>query len=157
MKWNLNVQHIGEKFRKKLWSLRRIKSMGGSIRDMLLVYKVQIRPVTEIACPSWNGALTKENIENLEKLQKLALKIILESKYTSYQNALKILKLTTLKERRDKLCLSFARKTEKNEKYRPWFKKTANTRSNTQFTNNYARTSAYQKSPIPYLVNLLNK
>ena len=74
--------------------------MGGTIDDMLLVYKVQIRPVTETACPSWNHALTIKNIKDLENLQKLALKIILETKYTSYEKALQTLKLTTLKQRK---------------------------------------------------------
>ena len=156
MKWNLHIQTISKTFKNKLWTIRRLKSIGGSLDDMRQVYITQIRPVTETACPAWNSALTQQNIDNLEKLQKLALKLILENKYISYENALKKLKLTTLKERRLKLSVSFSKKTVKNDKYSPWFKRTShNTRQ--RFANSYGRTTAYQKSPLPYLTNLLNQ
>ena len=101
--------------------------------------------------------MTKQNIDDLEKLQKLALKIILQNNYNSYTDALKRVKLPTLKMRRERLCLSFAKKTEKNEKYRPWFQKSKQTTRKNPFKETSYRTKAYETSPIPYLISLLNK
>ena len=163
MKWNKNVEYISGRVRKKLWTLRRTKELGGTSEDLLMIYKLQIRCLTEIACPAWNGALTVKNIKDLERLQKISLRIILGSSYTSYDNSLKILKLQTLTERRKELCASFARKTSANPKFTKWFIKNTrfvkNSRQNRK-VNQYhlpkARTSAYEKSPLFYLANLLN-
>ena len=137
--------------------LRRIKDLGGSIDDLLLVYKLQMRCLTELGCPAWNGALTKKNISDLERLQKIALKIILGNKYSGYQNALEELKLPTLSDRRIKLCTNFVIKTAKNPKFASWFTKTKiKTRTSKTYVEHYARTDVYRKSPIFYLTKLLN-
>ena len=143
--------------------LRRTRQLGGSIDDLLLIYKIQIRCTTELSCPAWNGALTKVNIDKLEKLQKIAIKIILGEKYKSYKHALSVLKLETLYERRKKICISFANKTTKILKYKAWFiKNNVSSRTNTnkykskKYFEVFSRTSAYEKSPLIYLINLLN-
>ena len=142
----------------KIWTLRRTKDLGGSTKDLLNVYMLQMRCLTEQGCPAWNGALTKKNIEDLERLQKVALRIILGSRYPGYEKALELLDLTTLEERRLQLCINFAVKTSKNPKYSAWFTKTSSkTRTSQPYTEYYARTETYKKSPIYYLTGLLNK
>ena len=47
--------------------------------------------------------------------------------YLSYNHALEVLKLKTLSERRDVLCMKFARKAIKSEKYSTWFVPDSNT------------------------------
>ena len=142
---------------KKLWILRRIRNLGGSMEDLLTVYKLQLRCLTEMCCPAWNGSLTQENIRVLERLQKTTLWIILGHEYTDYTSALKKFDLDTLENRRSKLSLSFARKTASNSKYEAWFPKTSvSTRAGKPYTKPYARTSIYQKSPLFYLMDLLN-
>ncbi len=44
------------------------------------------------------------------------LKIILKDKYISYENALNVIKIDSLEERREKLCLKFDKKCLSNEK-----------------------------------------
>ena len=56
--------------------------------------------------------LTKENSNDIERVQKTALKLILKEKYKSYENALEILGLENLEQRREYLCLMFAKSTE---------------------------------------------
>ena len=156
LKWKANTRYIQAKFMKKLWIIRRIKLLGGSIQDLLLVYKVQLRCLTEMCCPAWNGALTQVEIRILERLQKIALKLILDSQYTSYEDALNFLGLDTLEKRRKKLSLKFARKTQANKKYQAWFTKASpSTRSHKEFTEPFARTATYFKSPLFYLIDLL--
>ena len=154
----------------KMWILRRIRELGGSREDLLLVYKLQIRCVTELACPAWNGALTVKDTIKLENIQKCAVRIILGSSFTSYSAALVTLNIMSLKSRRRSLCLSFATKTATNPKYSACFKKIdRNTRSGLKIGNGkekdkkitkyfvpVTRTTRYQKSPLLYLANLLN-
>ena len=91
----------------------------------------------------------------------MAIKVILGKKYTSYKAGLKSLGLDNLDERRGKLCLSFARKSIQNEKARKLFPKnvTAHSmkkRKTKKFKPRITKTKRYQKSAIPYMINLLN-
>ena len=90
---------------KRLWMLRRIRELGGSTGDLLIVYKLQIRCLAELACPVWNGALTKNDADRLERIQKNACRVILGDKYGAYDNALQLLNIPKLSERRVELCV----------------------------------------------------
>ena len=59
----------------------------------------------------WDSGLTKENETDLERTQKTFVKLILEEDFTSYEEALKLLNLTSLKDRRKILNLSFAKRS----------------------------------------------
>ena len=157
LKWEKNVNYIIKKFMKKLWMLRRIKQLGGTVEELLCVYEIQLRCITELACPAWNGALTKKDENRLEKLQKISLKIILGEKFSSYNQVLNTFNLQTLKNRKKSICTNFAIKTSKFPKFNSWFPKNRiKIRNTKQYKEVYARTSTYQKSPLLYLANLLN-
>ena len=71
----------------------------------------------EQSCQVWHSSLTLENITDMERVQKKALKIILQEKYFSYANALEVLGLESLFDRRQSPCLPFAKKcTRSNNK-----------------------------------------
>ena len=55
-------------------------------------------------------AKSKEEKSDLERVQKVASKIVLNSRYTNYIEALENLSIVTLSERRDILSLKFAPK-----------------------------------------------
>ena len=84
--------------------------------NIATVYLSFIRSLCEQSSCVWNSSLTVENEDDLERIQKIAFKIILKDNYINYRNALNILELDTLKERRDQLCLQFAKKCLSNEK-----------------------------------------
>ena len=65
--------------------------------------------------------LTIQNEKDLERVQKVALKIILDTNYKSYDNALNVLELDNLKDRRQHLSLAFARKCLRNPKMKNLF------------------------------------
>ena len=67
-----------------MWMLRRIKELGGTSNDMLLVYILQVRSLAEKECQVWNGSLTIKNSDILERIQKTAFKIILGQNYKTY-------------------------------------------------------------------------
>ena len=104
--------------------------------------------------------LPELNPNGLERVQKSALRIILGDGYKSYTSALKHTGTETLFNRRRKICLKFAKKSLKNDKFGKWFKpntKTTNTRQDQlRFSEVYCRTERYQNSPISYLTKLLN-
>ena len=158
LKWKENVQYIVSRCMKRLWMLRRIRELGGSSDDLLTVYKLQIRCLAELACPVWNGPLTINDSLRLERIQKNAARIILGQKYLIYENALAILKIPKLSDRRTDLCLKFALKASKNNKYSAWFQETIKkTKTSQKYKLPYIRTTAYQKSPLIYLAKLLNE
>jgi len=74
---------------------------------------------------------------------------------------LSALELETLRIRREKLCLSFAKKCLKSQKHSALFPVEPVThnhqlRNVELFTVNYARTEKYRKSAIPYMQRKLN-
>ena len=77
---------------------------------MKKIYILFIRSLLEQSATVWHSSLTQDNSDDLERVQKSAFKIILNQRYKDYSNALKILDMNTLKERREPLCLSFAMK-----------------------------------------------
>ena len=64
----------------------------------------------EKSCVVWHSKLTEENETDLERVQKAAVRIILNKFYENYDDALETINLQKLKERREELCLNFAKK-----------------------------------------------
>ena len=160
MKWSSNTEEMLIKAYKRLWCLRRLKGMGATLEDLVDVYKKQVRSVLELAVPAWNGALTQICRQDIERVQKMALHIMLRDSYGNYKNVLKIVSLESLDERRQKLCLKFAKKAVRHEKHSKWFVpnvRLANTRQEQdRFCPVYANHKRFDDSPISYLTKLLN-
>ena len=93
--------------------LRQIVSFGATIEDALHIYKIYVRSALEFSSSVWHTSLTKENEEDLERIQKSAFRVILGNEYTSYNEALDILQMETLKERRQILFQNFSHKSLK--------------------------------------------
>ena len=121
MKWNENTSQLCQKGYSRLWMLRNLKRLGASESELLDVYIKQCRSILELAAPVWTPGLTSENIIALERVQKAACAIILGRKYKGYKLAVENLGIDTLEQRRLHLCLKFAKKCSKSEKYKSWF------------------------------------
>ena len=128
--------------------------------DLLDLYKKHVRSILEYAAPVWHSSLKGEDRLKLERVQKSALHIILGERYQSYTSALKMTGTKTLFERRRLLCLKFARKSLKSNKFKTWFKPNTNDTATRQvqskFCEVYSRLDRFEKSPISYLTQLLN-
>ena len=90
--------------------LHKLSKFTNNKTDLKKIYILQIRSKLEQSSVVWQSSITKQCENNLERVQKSALKVILGEKYVSYDNALKVLGLQSLKERRAELCLKFAKK-----------------------------------------------
>ena len=140
---------------------RIFKNLGADENDLVDVYIKQIRSILELAVPAWHGAITQHERLQIERVQKCVAHIILGGDYTSYDIALEKLGLEPLEDRRTKLCIKFAKKAEKHEKFKEWFKINNNnskTRQNkTKYCEVISRHTRFHNSPISFLTRLLNE
>ena len=161
LKWSSNTESITTKGYKKLWLLKRLKSLGANVHDVLEVYTKIVRPTLEFAAPVWHAAITQAERDDIERVQKSMTKIVLQENYRGYKDALKALNLESLQQRRAKLCTNFALKTEKSSKFSAWFQPNLKTSITRSKPNKYlpvvARTAKMQTSSVSYLTNILNK
>ena len=84
------------------------------------------------------------------------------NEYKGYRKSLLELDIETLDERRENLCLNFAKRCLKNEKARKMFPMnhkdhTMKTRNNDIFKVQFANTERLQKSALIYMQKLLNE
>ena len=160
LKWTSNTEAITSKGYKKLWMLRRLKTLGANQEDLLNVYTKQIRPTLEFAAPVWHPALTSKEDEDIKRIQKTVAKLIFQEKYRGYQNALESLKLCSLDMRRAILCTNFALKAEKSEKFSHLIhaknKITITQHRPDKYHTVWARKVKLDKSPISFLTKILN-
>ena len=91
--------------------MHKLSKFTNNKQDLKKIYILQIRSKLEQSCVVWHSSITQKCEDNLERVQKSAIRIILGEKYFNYESALKTLKLQSLKERRNALCLKFAQKT----------------------------------------------
>ena len=120
------------------------------------------RSVLEQSAVLWQGGLTEENRHSLERTQKSFVKLILGKKYKTYRQALLLLNLSTLEDRRDTLSIRWAKKCTENEEVAHMFplnkkKHKYNTRKKEKYIVFKANTERMKISPIIYMQHLLNK
>ena len=79
------------------------------------VYVKEIRSLLKLTVPAWHSGLTLKQSADIERVQKVAVKVILSDLATGKSDmALVVLDLEPLEVRRERLCLSFAKKTLKS-------------------------------------------
>ena len=165
LRWVENTDYICKKGYRRLWLIRRLKTLGANQSEMLDVYYKQIRALLEMAVPVWQAGLTRNESYQIERVQRTALHIILGEGYKGYENALEELKCEKLSNRRVELCEKFAKKAVKHNQFKNWFCEkeenlsNINTRSQhsrSKYLEVLTRTERYKKSPIPYLTHILN-
>ena len=155
LKWNQNTNYLIKKAYKRMELLRKASHFTVSKLDRKIIYTLYIRSVLEQSCVVWHSSLTQENSDDLERVQKAAVKIILGNQYKNdYEEALEKADLETLKERRIKLCLKFAKKCLQYEKTEDIFEKRLKkhkmkTKNSETFRVNHALTDRLRNSAIP--------
>ena len=98
LKVSRQCSHAAGKASKVLGMIRRqFKNLDKP--SFLILYKGFIRPHLEYAIQAWSPYL-KKDIEHLEKVQRKATKLVKGFSSLSYEERLKVLKLTSLEKRR---------------------------------------------------------
>ena len=162
LRWDENTNYIVKKANARMELIRKVANFGPSREDLKNLYVLFVRSQLEQSAVVWHSSLTEENVNSLERVQKSAIKIIMGEQYQSYKKSLNFLNLDTLKERREKLCIRFAKNALKNEKACKMFpinekKHTMITRKPKMFKVQKANTERLKNSGIVYMQNLLNK
>ena len=162
LKWDCNTKSITKRAYARMGILHKLIEYNVPTNDMVLIYILYIRSVLEQSAVVWHSSLTQENRSDLERVQKTALKIILQDKYNSYNSALQQTDLNSLEDRRQSLCLSFARKCLKHEEMKALFplrvnRTSAETRSSEKFIVFPANTDRLKKSALIHMQQLLNE
>ena len=161
LKWNKNTSNLVKKAYSRMELLRQIKCFTKSTADKLHIYKTYIRNNLEQSCVVWGSSISKQNDKDIERVQKIAVNLILNKKH-SYKEALELLNIPTLRERRKILSARFAEKCLGNKKTKHMFqitkkKHTMKTRSQRKFIETNARTVRMARSAIPTMQKHLNK
>ena len=163
LKWTLNTKNILTKCSAKLYMLSRLKAFKVARHDLVKIWTTFIRPITEYVAPLWHSSLTITEKEQIERLQKRALRIIMGADYPGYDDALKLLNLPSLKNRREDLAMKFAKDILKSKKHRKLLPEKRNNdrtmRCNVgdQLIAPKWKRLRYGKSTIPYCIRLINK
>ena len=108
--------------------LTKLKYVGVSIDDLLDIYVLYIRSMTEYCSVAFHSNVTVEQTQTLERIQRTCLKVILGDMYMDYDSTLEMSGLQTLYSRRVKRCLDFALKSIKHPRNKRLFP--LNTRKN---------------------------
>ena len=94
--------------------LSKLKYTGMKTEDLINIYILHIRGVTEYCSTAFHSSLTAEQGQKVESIQKTALRVILGDMYLSYEAAMEMTGLKLLKTRRDEQCLSYVLKAVKH-------------------------------------------
>ena len=161
LKWSKNTSEIVKKAYQRMQLLFRAASFTSNQQDLKKIYLTFIRSILEQSAVVWHSSLTLRNKNSLERVQKCAVKVILGEKYSSYENGLVKLNIQKLENRREELCLRFARNSLKNKKVMNMFPKNSSThemkkRKTKKFKLKLPKTKRYKNSAIPFMINLLN-
>ena len=164
LSWDSNTACLVKKANARMRLLHKLIEFGVPKEDLKTIYFLFIRSCLEQSCQVWHSSLTLENLTDLERVQKNALRIILKDQYESYDKALELMELESLYDRREDLCLSFAKKCTKSKNFEiknmfPINKShsTADTRKREKYHVEMAHTGRFKNSAIPYMQRLLNR
>ena len=162
LSWSRNCKEICRKAYSRLSLITKLRYVGVGRDDLINIYILFIRSVAEYCSVIFHSSLTQQQSLKLEGIQKTCLKVILGEEYCDYETALEICGLESLEKRRKKRCLDFSLKCLKHPRNQRLFPSnskvtTHDLRSKEPFIVNFARTSAYQNSTIPYCQRLLNQ
>ena len=160
LKWHRNTEMIAKKAYIRMQILHKLNSFCVSKDDLKEINILYIRSILEQNCQVWHFSLSDEDKATLERVQKVACKVILKAEYEDYGQALKVLQLQTLNERRTSFCLRFAKKCLKHPTASTMFPVNEpsdyNIRNHEKFKVQAARTDRLKNSFIPQMQRALN-
>jgi hypothetical protein len=160
MSWSRNCQEICKSAYSRLSLIIKLKYVGVSMEDLLDIYILFIRSVAEYCSVVFHSSLTQQDSNKLKKRRKKCLKIIIGELYEDYPTALEFCGLITLSESREIRCFDFSLKCTKHVSNTRIFPRNPGynqrVRDSEPFTVNFASTSDYRDSAIPFCQRLLN-
>ena len=155
MGWETNTREVCKKAYSRVSVLSKLKYAGISIEDLIIIYTLFIRSLTEYCSVAFHSALTENQCHKFEAIQSTCLKVILGENYVSYSAALEMTGLEKLERRRERRLLSFSLRSLKTDFTARMFPRNSEKRKET-FVVNFARTEQYRRSAVIQCQNALN-
>ena len=161
LKWNKNTESIVKETNKRMQLLHKASKFTNNTKDLKQIYMLQIRSKLDQSAVVWHSSLSQKNRNDLERVQKSALRCILGDSYTGYENALEKLRLVTLEERREQMCLKFAKQCLKLDKMKQLFPRNESHHLMEKRCPEFYKvvkmqTERFRKSAIPSMLRMLN-
>ena len=160
MSWQANTKYLVKKAYTRMLILRRLNEFNVDRRDMIKIYILFIRVVIEQSSVVWSSSLTQQDMDSLERTQKVALRIIFQDEYISYQNALNLSGLLSVSDRYKTLLYKFAVKCVRNPKTEDIIQKNEvcdRLRHKETYAVPMAKKQRLFKSAIPTMARMLNE
>ena len=160
--WNKHVTEICRRCYPRVKMLTKLKFVGVPMEDLITIYCLYIRSLTEYCSTAFHSSLTQKLGNKTEAIQKTCLKVILDVMYVDYESDLEMCGIKSLHMRREQRSLQFAIKCTKHQTNKIMFPLNQSTythdkRNRERFHVNKAYTEAYRNSTIPYLQRKLNE
>ena len=153
--WDSNTRYIVKRANARMRMLHKLVEFSVSTEDLVNIFILYIRLIPEQSCQVWHSRLTLENLMDIERVQKNALKIILKDDYISYEHALDSVGLDCLADRRQQLCLKFAKACLKHPEMKEMFPYNQHGQRE-KFHVTFESTDRLKESGIPFMQRLLN-
>ena len=162
LKWHENTKYIVKKANQKMRLLHKFSKFTRNKAHLMHIYKSQVRGNLEYCSTVWHSGLTECDTKDIERIQKAAVRIFMGNRYQGYEEALKFLKLDSLKERRVKMALNFAKRALKLEHFSKLLPLNESNhvmrkRNPERFVVNGSNTERHRRSAVPFLQRLLNQ
>ena len=75
--WTAHVDYTCTKASKKIWQLRRMKTLNLEHDILLDYYCKEIRSILEFGVAVWSSGITARSSDAIERIQKICVNIIL--------------------------------------------------------------------------------
>ena len=162
LKWHENTKYIVGKANKKMRMLHKFSKFTKNKSHLMHIYKSQVRASLEYCSTVWHSSLTQADCSDIERVQKAAMRVIMGTRYQGYEEALKFMKIDSLKERRVKMALNFAKKSLRQDIFSSLFPLNENvhqmkTRNPHRYVIKNGNTDRMKRSAVPFLQRLLNE
>jgi hypothetical protein len=160
--WQKQVNETCKKAYRRMSFLTKLRYAGVKREDLIHNYKQFVRSSLEYCSVAIHSSLTEAQSNSLEHCQAVALRIILQDSYETYEQSLLLTGLEKFSARRAARCLDFSLKCIKHEQNQRFFPRNPNldnlieAREREEFIVNFARTEQYRRSTIPSCQRLLN-
>ena len=156
-----NTSYIIQKAYKRMWIVRRLKSLGASVHQLLDVLNKQVLSVLFLGAPAWFGQLTIAEKTHLNRVLRCGLHIIFGDSYRSFTDGLTTAGMLSVTDQLQRMTTRFAHKSAQHSKFRKWFKETPDDQTSTRSVKSKylpvpTRTARYAASPLPLLTSILN-
>ena len=121
LKWHENTKHIIKNANRKMVMLHKFSKFTKNKSHLMHLFKTQVRGCLEYCSTVWHSGLTDSDCKDIERVQRAAMRVIMGKRYEGYEEALKFMKLDSLKERREKMALKFVKKSLRQDGFSKLF------------------------------------